>query len=216
MGLISVNVGYALGGGALVGAVERTFHQALVEVAGYGHVKVGGFLCGYGALIQNSCYHIEGVAAAGGVGDYGFFQSAPDSAVKAVLPLRGLVAMIECLFVLPNRALPVVRGHKVAFTVAQAACIVQAALLRKANGGVICPILVAAYVFIRPHRGMHSVGCPEWCVLGFVVKDGVVARLITGCWMRKSVRCNLALIVAGIIPVPDIVAVRYRSCASGA
>ena len=115
--------------------------------------------------------------------------------------------MIEGLLVLLHAGLTVVGSHQVAAAVADRAGIVQAALLRKADGGIIRPRLIASGIVVRPLGGVHHVVGPDGCILAAIEEDHVIERLIAACRMSVGVNRYLAIVAGSIHAVPVVVTV---------
>ncbi len=215
MGFVGVHVGDTLGGGHRSAGVEGTFHQTLVEVAGNRHVDAPAGEGRDRSFVENAGHDIERVAAGGGVGYDLSFHRGPDTIIETVLPLGRLVRIIVGLAVLVPGTAAFLRRDHVATAVPDRGSVIQAGLLRQADGGIGSPA-AAGLAVVRPIGRMHGVGDPERCVSVAVVEDGVVARLLARARMRERVGRDLLLAVGRVVPVPLVSAAGIRSVSPAA
>lgn len=208
MGCVGVDKGDSLGAGNVAGAVERTLHNALVEVAGDGDAEASAGLVSDRSFVQHTGYHVHHRSAAGSCGLHPILQIVPNASVETILPLRRLIGVVEGLLVLLDRGLTVVRCHKMPSAIADGACIVQPGLLGETDGWVVGPAFVSPGVVVRPIGGVHSVRSPQGSVLAAVVQDDVVESL-RAVWRTFGVCVYryLTIVVIGAVAVPLVVAV---------
>lgn len=214
VGLVRIDEGDALGGGRHARAAERTLHDAFVEVARDGDILAAAGQRFRRPFIQHAGHHIQHRgAAARGHGDDPVLEVLPDAvaaacdaAVEPVLPLRSLVAVVEGLLVLGDRALAVLRGDEMAPAVSDRAGIVQARLLGQADGRVACPAFIPAHIVVRPEAAVHRVGRPDRGVFAAVVEDHVVQPLDVRTRV-VGVNGDLAVAARCVVAIPLIVAV---------
>ena len=168
MGFVGEKVCSTAGGGHGAGTVETAFHEQFVEVAGNGNA-----VRRLAVFIQHAHDDIQRIAGGGGRGGYhSLFKTLPHSPVEAVLPLRGLVGIVEGLVIGIVHILPIVRRHQMPLAVAGNARL----LPRGRDARILVPASVTAYAVPRVCPVVHHECTPQRRLPVAVHKAGVVSH----------------------------------------
>ena len=196
---ICKQVSDTLGGRHLPRRIERTEHQALIEVRGYQDLLVvAARLAVVSVLEQGAGHHVKGIGA-GRLDALNLLLEAcvPDSLVER-RPLRSLVGIVEGLVI----------GVIGILTVAGSAEM-PAVILRDAAGGLVVgrdcgiegPGALPAYVVVGIHACVEGLGYPYGAEFVGVVKHRIIAHFLA----VRTLVCvgdDLLVGVGGGIAVP--------------